>query len=200
MRKIAICLSLLLALGLTSAVAQGVSASYLGTMTVTPTVYELGDPTNVNTEIKNQTLETGENSAGKSLVSFPAIPIYKEGDPINIGFPNYAVAANGDISAPSIDSDDGTLTFNIVSGKISGNTITLTFKMVDKATSGTKANVTFAYSGTKTTTDLEEITETERVVVAYYSLTGQLLQEEPEKGLYIVKYDNGDTEKVLKEE
>ena len=35
-------------------------------------------------------------------------------------------------------------------------------------------------------------------VVGYYSITGQRLPQVPEKGIYIIKYDNGKTEKRMK--
>jgi hypothetical protein len=37
-----------------------------------------------------------------------------------------------------------------------------------------------------------------RVITAYYSLTGISLQDEPESGIYIVVYDNGKAEKMMK--
>ena len=38
----------------------------------------------------------------------------------------------------------------------------------------------------------------ERVAVAYYSILGVKLNQEPEKGLYIILYDNGTTEKRMR--
>ena len=35
-------------------------------------------------------------------------------------------------------------------------------------------------------------------VAGYYSIMGQKLQEEPQSGIYIIMYDNGKTEKVIK--
>jgi uncharacterized protein (TIGR02145 family) len=35
-------------------------------------------------------------------------------------------------------------------------------------------------------------------IVAYYSITGQKLKQEPESGIYIVVYDNGTSEKIVK--
>jgi len=40
--------------------------------------------------------------------------------------------------------------------------------------------------------------DTEKNIVAYYSITGQKLKQEPEKGIYIVVYDNGTSEKIVK--
>ncbi|MDR1698380.1 MAG: leucine-rich repeat domain-containing protein [Prevotellaceae bacterium] len=39
--------------------------------------------------------------------------------------------------------------------------------------------------------------ETGKTAVAYYSITGVQLQQKPEKGLYIILYDNGKAEKVV---
>ena len=38
----------------------------------------------------------------------------------------------------------------------------------------------------------------ESKIIGYYSITGQKLPQAPEKGIYIVMYDNGKTEKVAK--
>ena len=35
-------------------------------------------------------------------------------------------------------------------------------------------------------------------IIGYYSITGQKLSQEPEKGFYVVVYDNGRTEKKVK--
>ena len=186
---IAICLA-----GVTNVVAQDYVGTYSGTLTLTPTVYLIGDPDNVNTEIENQPLQVGEHN-----ILFPNIPIFKVGEPVNIGFLNVVFASNGDMSAPDVDGMNGAVTFSIVSGNVSGNTINCVFRMVDKATNGTQADVTFTYVGTKQTTGIKEnVTDDKKIIVGYYSITGQKLNKEPESGLYIVVYDNGKSEKMMK--
>ena len=144
MRKVILSFVVLLALSLTSAAAQDYVGSYSGRLTITPTVYAIGDVNNMNTEINPQTL-----TVSQGRIFFPAIPVYKVGDPVNIGFINVTFAPNGDFSAPAIDGSGGTVTFSIVSGNVSGNTVNAVFRMVDKATGGTFADVTWTYTGTK---------------------------------------------------
>ncbi len=50
--------------------------------------------------------------------------------------------------------------------------------------------------GTANIADLE-ITQT-RTAIAFYNTTGVKLEKAPESGLYIILYDDGSTEKVLK--
>jgi hypothetical protein len=47
-------------------------------------------------------------------------------------------------------------------------------------------------------TGINNLPSDEAVIVGYYSLTGAKLQQEPQRGLYIIVYSNGKTEKVLK--
>ena len=54
-----------------------------------------------------------------------------------------------------------------------------------------------------TTGDPTNIVETQCIaslpnIIGYYSLIGQKLKQEPTKGIYIILYDNGKTEKVMK--
>ena len=107
-------------------------------------MYEIGDINNVNTEIENQPLHVGENN-----ILFSNIPIFIEGEPVNIGFLNVEFAPNGDMSAPDVDGMEGAVTFSLVSGNVSDNTINCVFQMIDNATNGTQADVTFSYIGTK---------------------------------------------------
>ena len=60
---------------------------------------------------------------------------------------------------------------------------------------GSVKNVTITVA---TNIDESPVTDYERRVVGYYSILGQKLPQEPEKGLYIILYDNGKTEKVMK--
>jgi hypothetical protein len=193
MRKVFLSLSLLLTLGLTSVVAQDYVGAYSGTLTITPTVYTIGDINNVNTEIENQTL-----SVTQDRLFFSDIPVYKVDDPVNIGFINVEFAPNGNFSAPDIDGSEGTVTFSIVSGNISGSTVNAVFRMIDKATGGTLADVTWFYTGTKQTSGINETSTENAKVIAYYGIMGQKLDHEPDSGIYIIKYDNGKTEKALK--
>jgi hypothetical protein len=193
MRKVFLSFSLLLTLGLTSVAAQDYVGAYSGTLTITPTVYTIGDINNVNTEIENQTL-----SVTQDRIFFSDIPVYKVGDPVNIGFVNVEFAPNGNFSAPDIDGSEGTVTFSIVSGNISGNTVNAVFRMVDKATSGTLADVTWSYTGTKQLTAISGVAVDKAKAAGYYSIMGQKLNHEPEGGIYIIKYDNGKTEKAIK--
>ncbi len=45
-----------------------------------------------------------------------------------------------------------------------------------------------------------ENSNAKRSIVAYYSITGQELSQEPENGIYIVIYDNGTREKIVKQD
>lgn len=45
---------------------------------------------------------------------------------------------------------------------------------------------------------VDEISADKALVTGYYSITGMKLDKEPQNGLYIVKYDNGKTEKINK--
>ena len=47
-------------------------------------------------------------------------------------------------------------------------------------------------------TSLKEITNTNKSVADYYTILGTKLLQEPTSGIYIIMYDNGQTEKVMK--
>jgi hypothetical protein len=51
---------------------------------------------------------------------------------------------------------------------------------------------------TNVNTSVKEAGIDSRTPVAYYNIMGVKLQDAPEKGLYIVVYDNGSTEKKMK--
>ncbi|MDR1761641.1 MAG: hypothetical protein LBR55_04260 [Bacteroidales bacterium] len=194
MKKVFVIIGLLFSLGLTSIVAQDYVGTYSGTLTITPTVYTLGNIDDVNLEIENQTLQVNTDWLG-----WYDIPIFKEGEPANIGFIQVAFAPSGTITAPDIDGMDGTVTFSIVSGSVANNTITLTVRMVDKATGGTHADVILSYTGTKQEPiGMNESVTAEKIIAGFYSITGKKLNEEPQNGVYIVKYTNGTSEKVMK--
>ena len=40
--------------------------------------------------------------------------------------------------------------------------------------------------------------EKEKNIIGYYNIMGQKLTKEPASSIYIIKYDNGKTEKVVK--
>ncbi|MDR1679786.1 MAG: hypothetical protein LBR81_08435 [Prevotellaceae bacterium] len=196
MKKAFLSLSLLLSLGLTSVVAQDYAGTYLGTLTLNPTVFTLGDASDINLEIPNQELQVSTN-----LVGLYQIPVFKSSDPVNIGFPQAEFAQNGDISAPNIDGSTGgvPVTFSVISGNISGNTINFVFRMVDKETGGTHADITATYTGTKqSSSGIDDALRAGKTVAGIYSITGQELNEKPQSGVYIIVYDNGTTEKVMK--
>jgi hypothetical protein len=196
MKKIFLSLYLLFALGLMNIAAQDYVGTYSGTLTVTPEIYP-ADISTINLNIPNQELQVSSD-----MLFFIDIPIFKGSDaaPVTIGFPNAEFALNGDISAPEIAATQEGIVpvkFSLVSGNVSGNTINLTFRMIDTV-NGAIADVTFNYTGTKITTGIDEnTTDDNRVVVGYYSITGQKLSEKPQKGFYIVVYDDGSSEKVI---
>ena len=65
------------------------------------------------------------------------------------------------------------------------------------ATSESRANSIFVVGNSANR--ISDISANENAtVVAYYSITGQKLNKEPETGLYIIQYDNGKAEKVFK--
>lgn len=202
MKKVFVSLGLLLTLGLANVAAQDYVGTFSGTLTITPPiVYTLGDVNDINVLIEDQTFQVGTDHVG-----WYDMPIFNEGEPVNIGFVNVEFTPNGTgseqhfaISAPNIDGANGTVTFSIVSGTVSNTAVTLTVHMVDKATGGTQADVTFTYTGTKqASTGINEIVTTEKIIAGYYSITGQKLDKEPQSGIYIVKYNNGTSEKVMK--
>lgn len=194
MFKKAFFLGLLLTLGLTSVVAQDYVGTYLGKVTVTADVYLIGDIDNVNTEILNQELYVSSDYVG----FIPNLPLYKDGGIVEIGFNNVTFAPNGYFSAPGGDYDSG-MRFTDISGNISGNTINLTFRVLDVATGGTLLDATFNYTGIKQTTGINTFSvDADTIIVGYYSITGQRLNKEPDSGFYIVVYDNGKSEKVIK--
>lgn len=88
---------LLFTLGLTNLTAQDYVGTYSGTLTFTPTKFPL-DQSLINLKIENQTLNVGE-----SLLSFPEIPVLKEGPTFDIGFPDAVFAADSSITAPAIE-------------------------------------------------------------------------------------------------
>ncbi|MDR2963627.1 MAG: hypothetical protein LBU90_08385, partial [Bacteroidales bacterium] len=53
-------------------------------------------------------------------------------------------------------------------------------------------------TGEKTEPVRVETISVPAVLVAYYNLLGQKLNEEPQKGMYIVQYSNGSTEKRVR--
>ena len=57
-------------------------------------------------------------------------------------------------------------------------------------------NVKFTF-GTETV-DIDDITVNTANIVAYYSILGMRLPQAPEKGFYIILYDNGTTKKIVK--
>jgi hypothetical protein len=144
---------LAVALMSSGAMAQtGYAGNYSGTLTVTPAVCTMFDINNINTEIQNQRLEVYANR-----IFFPAIPIFKTGDPSNIGFINVAFASDGSFSAPAISSDDDAITFTLVSGNVSGDNIALAFRITDKATNGMTLDATVNYTGTKQVSGIAEV-------------------------------------------
>jgi hypothetical protein len=146
------CLAVLMGAMAFSANAQDYVGTYSGTLTITPIVYTIGDISNINTTIDNQELEVLEHN-----VLFQSVPIFIVGEPVAIEFTDVEFATDGTISAPDIDGYGGNLTFSIVSGNVSGNTIELTFRMVDKITNGMLANVTGVYTGTKQTSGIKQL-------------------------------------------
>ncbi len=50
----------------------------------------------------------------------------------------------------------------------------------------------------QTTAINETTTSTEKTITAYYNITGAKLPEEPEKGIYVVLYSDGTSEKMMK--
>jgi hypothetical protein len=128
----------------TSAVAQDYIGTYSGTLTITPTIYLVGDPNNVNTEIPNQKLAVSVNYFG----FVPNIPLYKDGETISIGITNVAFESNGNFSAPERNYETG-MTFTDISGNVSGSTVNVTFRILDTETGGTRLDATFSYTGTK---------------------------------------------------
>lgn len=143
--KVFLVFGLMLTLGLTKVVAQDYVGTYSGTLTFIITVFPL-DESLLNMQIENQALEVGEN-----MLFFPDIPVLKEGDLFDIGFPNAEFASNGNISAPQVKGSffDITLLFTFTSGNVSGNTINCIFHLVDSATNGTIVDVVAGYTGTK---------------------------------------------------
>ncbi|GHT68667.1 hypothetical protein AGMMS50239_34220 [Bacteroidia bacterium] len=106
--------------------------------------------------------------------------------------------ANGNFSAPERSYDTG-MTFTDISGNVSGNTINLTFRILDTATDGTQLDATFNYIGTKQTSGINSVSAiSDKNIVGYYTITGQKLNKEPQSGLYIVVYDNGTSEKIMR--
>ncbi|GHT59989.1 hypothetical protein FACS18945_6140 [Bacteroidia bacterium] len=175
--------------------AQEYVGNYSGTLTLTPTVFTIDEISNVNTEIQSQTLEVTAH-----WILFPAIPFFKVGYPADIGFIDVVFAPDGSITAPPIDGGYESLpiTFTLVSGSVSGNTITLAFRMVDKSTNGTLLDATVNYTGVKLSpTDINDVSA-DKTVSGYYSLTGKKLTAPPANGVYIIQYDNGTTAKVVK--
>jgi len=196
MKKVFLIFGLFFTLGLTGLTAQDYVGTYSGTLTFIPTKFPL-DESLINLQIENQALQVSENG-----LYFSEIPVLKEGDPFDIGFPSAEFSADGDISAPAIEGSFSgiPIIFTITSGKVSGNTINLTFRMVDKTTNGTIVDVTANYTGTNQgNVGINDIpATTEKKIVGYYSITGQQLNEEPQSGFYIVVYDNGKSEKIMK--
>ena len=41
--------------------------------------------------------------------------------------------------------------------------------------------------------------EKEKTVLGYYNILGKKLLQEPESGIYIILYENGKTEKIIKQ-
>jgi hypothetical protein len=180
----------------TSVVAQDYVGTYSGTITITPTIYLIGDPNNVNTEISNQKLEVSKNYFG----FVPNIPLYKNGDTVSVGINEVTFEPNGNFSAPERSYESSGMTFTDISGNVSGSTIHVSFRVLDMQTNGTLLDATFNYTGTKQTTGIKEVLSVEKAanIVGYYSLTGQKLNKEPENGFYVVVYDNGKSEKKMK--
>jgi len=187
---LAICLA-----GITNVVAQDYVGTYSGTITITLTVYKIGDPSNVNTKIFNQKLQVNSDWFG----FVPNIPLFKDGETISVAISDVTFEPNGDFSAPENSYEESGMTFTDISGNVSGNTINLTLRTLDTETGGTLLDATCTYTGIKQEVGINEVLTTDnKIIVGYYSITGQKLNKEPESGLYIVVYDNGRGEKVMK--
>jgi hypothetical protein len=49
------------------------------------------------------------------------------------------------------------------------------------------------------TTGIKNVVNTnDAKIIGYYSIMGQRLPQAPEKGIYIIQYDNGTAKKVMK--
>ena len=176
--------------------------AYSGELTVEPNVFTLATVDLLNLEMSDVTLEISEGT-----LLFPEIPILKIGDPFAVGFEDVLFNENGFIKAPDlISSDFGVpipLKFSIIASEsyFSGDdneVINLTMRMTDNIT-GELADLEITYVGTKQASSNNfTILEAAKKVIGYYNFSGQMLDREPESGLYIIRYDDGTSKKVMR--
>jgi hypothetical protein len=193
MKKLFLSFSLLLTLGLTSAVAQDYVGTYSGTLTFTP-ITSVIDLSGLNLEIENQTLQVNADE-----LLFPDVPVFQTSVPVSIGYPNVSFAPNGNITASPVDVNlIIEVRFSIVSGNVSNNMINLTFRMVDNMTNGFLLKVDATYTGTKQNPSaIKDVFPVEKTIVGYYSILGKKLPKEPTGGMYIILYNDGSAKKVV---
>ena len=172
--------------------------TYVGDVSLTVNAFPL-DPSILNLEVSDVTLEIS-----KGTLVFPSVQILIAGDPFTIGFEDVLFNQDGNIQAPDLISDDlgfpVALKFSIIeaSSSIVGDEIILTIKLVDGVT-GTLADVDIVFTGTKQEgSSNAPILKGEKKAIGFYNFSGQKLEREPVSGLYIILYDNGTSQKVMK--
>jgi len=106
---------------------------------------------------------------------------------ISATLPPALTAMNGGVSEITVRA-------SLTSGKIEENVLTFTVKIADIPFIQ-QINVTFEGS---LVTGIYDVAANNATATAYYSITGKKLNAEPESGIFIVKYSDGKSVKVVK--